>query len=104
MKKNIVILGSTGSIGKNTIKIIQKDKKNFNIKLLSTNRNVLEIIKQAKQFNVKNVIITDYKKFIVTKKKYKKTKRNFFNSFSILNSYLKKRTFLFYDFYKESTD
>ena len=69
MKKNIVILGSTGSIGKNTIKIIQKDKKNFNIKLLSTNRNVLEIMKQAKQFNVKNVIITDYKKFIETKKK-----------------------------------
>ena len=95
MKKNIVILGSTGSIGKNTIKIIQKDKKNFNIKLLSTNRNVLEIIKQAKQFNVKNVIITDYKKFIETKKKYKKTKINFYNSFSILNKLFKKKE-LFY--------
>ena len=29
MKKNIVILGSTGSIGKNTIKLIKNDKKKF---------------------------------------------------------------------------
>ena len=27
MKKKIIILGSTGSIGKNTINIIKKDKK-----------------------------------------------------------------------------
>ena len=69
MKKKIVILGSTGSIGKNTIKIIQKDKKKFDIRLLSTNRNISEIIKQAKEFNVKNVIINDNSKFIETKKK-----------------------------------
>ena len=48
MKKKIVILGSTGSIGKNLIKIIKKDKKNFDIKLLSTNRNVSEIIKNPR--------------------------------------------------------
>ncbi len=28
MKKKIAILGSTGSIGKSTIKILEKDKKN----------------------------------------------------------------------------
>ena len=55
MKKKIIILGSTGSIGKNTIKIIQKDKKNFDIKLLSTNKNITEVTKQAKEFNVKNI-------------------------------------------------
>ena len=32
MKKKIVILGSTGSIGKSTIKVIKKDKKEFDIK------------------------------------------------------------------------
>ena len=31
MKKKIAILGSTGSIGENTVKIIQKNKKNFDI-------------------------------------------------------------------------
>ena len=69
MKKKIVILGSTGSIGKNIIKIIKKDKKNFDIKLLSTNKNISEVIKQAKEFKVKNVIINDYSKFSETKKK-----------------------------------
>ena len=34
MKKKIAILGSTGSIGKNLIEIIKKDKKNFEIILI----------------------------------------------------------------------
>ena len=95
MKKKIVILGSTGSIGKNTIKIIKKDKKNFDIKLLSTNKNISEVIKQAKEFNVKNVIINDYSRFVETKKKYKNLNINFFNSFSIIDKLFKKKE-LFY--------
>ncbi len=91
MKKKIIILGSTGSIGKNTIKIIQKDKKNFDIKLLSTNKNISEIIKQAKKFKVKNVIINDNRKFIETKKKYKNLKINFHNSFEIIDKLFKKK-------------
>ena len=91
MKKKIVILGSTGSIGKKTIKIIKKDKKNFDIKLLSTNNNISEAIKQAKEFKVKDVIINDYKKFIEAKKKYKKLNINFHNSFKILDKLFKKK-------------
>ena len=91
MKKKIAILGSTGSIGKNTINIIKKDKKNFDIKLLSTNRNISEIIKQAKEFKVKNIIINDYIKFVETKKKYRKLNINFYNSFSILDKLFKKK-------------
>ena len=60
-KKKIVILGSTGSIGKTTYKIISKDKKTFEIKLLTTNTNYKLIIDQAKRMNVKNIIITDKK-------------------------------------------
>ena len=56
MKKKIVILGSTGSIGKNTINIIRDDIKKFDIKLLSTNKNVKELINQAKEFKVKKNI------------------------------------------------
>tara|TARA_B100001057_G_scaffold455497_1_gene502100 strand:- start:3044 stop:4198 length:1155 start_codon:yes stop_codon:yes gene_type:complete len=95
MKKKIVILGSTGSIGKNTINIIKKDKKNFNIKLLSANKNISELVKQAKEFKVKNIIINDYDKFILAKKKYRKSKINFYNSFSIINKLFKKKE-LFY--------
>ena len=91
MKKKIIILGSTGSIGKNTISIIKKDKKNFDIKLLSTNTNILELIKQAKEFKVKNLIISDFEKFLEAKKKYKKLDFKFYNSFSVLDSLFKKK-------------
>ena len=91
MRKKVIILGSTGSIGKNTIEIIKKDKKNFDIKLLSTNKNITEVIKQAKEFSVKHIIISDYKKFVEAKKKYKKLNINFYSSFSILDKILNKQ-------------
>ena len=50
MKKKIAILGSTGSIGKSTLDIIRKDKKNFDIILLSANNNYKKLISQAKEF------------------------------------------------------
>ena len=50
MIKKIAIFGSTGSVGKNTIDIIRKDKNKFKIVLLSTNANLKNIIKQAKEF------------------------------------------------------
>ena len=85
MKKNIVILGSTGSIGKITLNIIRKDKKNFKIKLLSTNTNLSLVIKQAKEFNVKNIIITNLSKYNYAIKNYYKLKINFYYSFDILD-------------------
>ena len=54
MKKKIVILGSTGSIGSSLLRIIKKDKKNFKIELLTANSDYKKLIKQAKFFNVKN--------------------------------------------------
>ena len=48
MKKKIAIFGSTGSIGKQTLEIIKNNKKNFEIILLSTNKNLKEISKQSK--------------------------------------------------------
>ena len=38
MKQSIAILGSTGSIGKNLLEIISKNKKNFEIKLLTAKK------------------------------------------------------------------
>ncbi len=81
-KTKIAILGSTGSIGKTTFNIIKKDKKNYEICLLSTNRNINEIIKQANIFNVKNLIVTDNSKFEIIKIKLKNKKINIFNNFN----------------------
>ena len=59
MKKKIAILGSTGSIGKFTLDIIRKDKKNFDVVLLSANNNYKKLVQQAKEFKAKNVLINN---------------------------------------------
>ncbi len=91
MKKKIAILGSTGSIGKSTLDLIKKDKTNFEVVLLTSHKNVKELDKQAKIFNVKNLIITDYKSFISLKRKYKKKKIRIFNNYKSLDSILNKK-------------
>ena len=91
MKTNIAILGSTGSIGKTTINIIKKNKKNYNICLLSTNKNTKEILKQANFFNVKNIIITDKENFNKFKNDQNNKKLNIYNNFDELNKIFKKK-------------
>ena len=77
--KKIAILGSTGSIGKQTLDIIRKNKKNFKICLLTTNKNHTLLSKQIKEFNVKNVIVTNRNSFLILKNKFKKI--NILNDF-----------------------
>ena len=85
MKKKIAILGSTGSIGKSLLDIIKQDKKNFQILLLTGNKNYKLLLKQAKFFNVKNIIITDQKNYLKVKKILKTKKINIYNNFEKLN-------------------
>jgi 1-deoxy-D-xylulose-5-phosphate reductoisomerase len=86
--KKIVIFGSTGSIGSSLLKIIKNDKKNFNIELLTANKNYKKLIKQAKFFNVKNIILTDYNSFLIATKLLKNTKVKVFKNFDSLNKIL----------------
>ena len=74
MKLKIAILGSTGSIGRSTLEVIKKDKKNFNVILLTANNNYKKLIQQAKEFNAKNVLIKNNKFYLKVKKSLKKTK------------------------------
>ena len=90
MKKKIAILGSTGSIGKILIDLIKKDKKNFDIVLLTANKNYKEIFNQAKILNVKNLIITNEKSFKKLKKK-KINKINIFNNYNSFENIFKKK-------------
>ena len=87
MKKKIAILGSTGSIGKSLIDIICKDKKNFEVVLLTANKNYKELYKQSKLLKVKNLIITDLKGYNFLKNKNKKIK--IYNNYKSLNKILK---------------
>ena len=89
MKKKIAILGSTGSIGKSCIDILRKDKNNFEVLLLTANKNYKELYKQSKLLNVKNLIITDKKGYNFLKKKNKKI--NIYNDYKCLDKILKKK-------------
>ena len=91
MKKKIVILGSTGSIGKTLIKIIKRDKKNIDILLLTANRNIKQIMIQIKEFNVKNIIITNHKEYLNIKKILKNQNINIYNDFNSLDKILNKK-------------
>ena len=90
MKKKIAILGSTGSIGKTLLEIIKENKKNFDVVLLTADKNYKEILKQAKYFKVKNLIITNEKSFRELNKK-KLGKINIFNNYNSFNNIFKKK-------------
>ena len=81
MKIKIAILGSTGSIGKTLLDIIRKDPKNFEIILLTANKNYKLLLKQAKEFKVKNLIITNKKKFDLINNNSIKLNLNIYNNF-----------------------
>ena len=88
MNKKIIILGSTGSIGKTLLKILKNEKKNIKIELLTANKNYKELLKQVRLFNVKNLIVTDAKAYTKIKKKLNKKKIKIFNSFDSLKKIL----------------
>ena len=81
MKKKIAILGSTGSIGKTSLKIISRNKTKFKIELLSAKKNYKLLLTQAYKFKVKNLIITDKKYYKIAKSKKNKSIR-IFNNFN----------------------
>ena len=72
MKKIISILGSTGSIGQSTFKIIDKQKNNFDINILSANKNFNLICKQIIKYKPNYFIINDEKIYKKTLNKFKK--------------------------------
>ena len=91
MKKKIAILGSTGSIGKTLINIIKQDKKNFEIILLSADGNYKELLKQAKLFKVKNLIVTNKHSYNKIKKNNYSKKINIYNNFNNFKNIFKKK-------------
>ena len=91
MKKKIAILGSTGSIGSTTFEIINKNKKDFKVILLSTNNNIHKIYKQALLLNVKNLIIKNKLKYFKFRKKFERKKMKVFFHDEDLNGIFKKK-------------
>jgi 1-deoxy-D-xylulose-5-phosphate reductoisomerase len=62
-KKNIVVFGSTGSIGKMTLEVIENYPEQFSALALSTNSNIELLFEQIQKFKPKYVSISNIKKF-----------------------------------------
>lgn len=85
MKKNISILGSTGSVGLSTLKIIDKKKNFFRVILLAANNNYRLICNQIRRYKPEYFIINNFKVYLKVKKKFKNKKVKIFNSFKEIN-------------------
>ena len=63
MKKKVLILGSTGSIGCNTLKLLAEHKDKYKVVTLTANNNVKKLAKQAIEFQAENVVICNKDKY-----------------------------------------
>ena len=90
MKKNISILGSTGSVGLNVLKIVHIKKFFFNINVLAANKNYKLICDQIIKFKPKVFIIDNYKIYLKVKKKFKKKNVKIINKLEDQKNYFKK--------------
>ncbi len=68
MKKRIIILGSTGSIGKSCLDVIRNNRKRFEVVGLASHKNVVELEKQIREFKPKKVSVASDKAFTSIKK------------------------------------
>ena len=57
--RGIAILGSTGSVGKNTLDVIARNPEHFHVVALSANRSVDELFEQINQFTPNYVVMVD---------------------------------------------
>ena len=89
MKKKISIFGSTGSIGKTTLSLL-KDKKNYQLYILTANRSSKKIINLIKIFKPKIFIVFDFKTYLKIKKKFHNKNITILNSKNYLNFNYKK--------------
>ena len=57
--KQIVIFGSTGSVGTKALQICERNPESFKVIGLSTNTNIKKLLEQINQFRPRYVAITD---------------------------------------------
>ena len=84
MKKKISILGSTGSIGLTTLKIVEKKNNYLNINFLTANKNYKLICKQIIKYKPKYFIIKNSFVYERVKKRFKKNKVKILNDYKLL--------------------
>ena len=69
--KRLTILGSTGSIGKNALKVIDAKPERFEVCYLTAGKNGRLLVEQAKKYNPKSVAIADNSQYFFVKNELK---------------------------------
>lgn len=57
--ETVSVLGSTGSIGKNTLDVIKRNRDRFQVHALSAHQNVNDLAQQCAQFNARLAVVAD---------------------------------------------
>jgi 1-deoxy-D-xylulose-5-phosphate reductoisomerase len=61
MQRGLAILGSTGSIGLSTLRVVALHPERFRVAVLAANSNWQAIVEQARQYNAETVVLVDPK-------------------------------------------
>ncbi|MCQ2187751.1 MAG: 1-deoxy-D-xylulose-5-phosphate reductoisomerase [Bacteroidales bacterium] len=72
-KRKIAILGSTGSIGTQTLDVIRQHRDLFEVELVSARSSTALLVEQAKEFDANNVVICDESRYDTVKDALKET-------------------------------
>ena len=86
-KKGIAILGSTGSIGTQTLDVIESYPEKFEVSVLTANSNADLLIEQALKFKPNAVVIVDETKY---------TEYNFGKNFGLLFFFVLRKPHAFF--------
>ncbi len=63
MKKRIAILGSTGSIGTQSLEVVDQNPELFQVEVLTANNNVDLLIQQVRKYQPNAIVIANEKKY-----------------------------------------
>lgn len=72
-QKRVAIIGSTGSIGRQTLEVIEHHKNKFSVEVLTANKQADLLIEQALKFDPNAVVIADKSQYIKVKEALSKT-------------------------------
>ena len=86
MKKYVSILGSTGSVGLNTLSIIDKKKNYFKPFIFSANKNYKLISKQIKKYKPVYFLVNDNKTYLKVLNNFKISKVKIINTYDEIKS------------------
>jgi 1-deoxy-D-xylulose-5-phosphate reductoisomerase len=61
--RTVTILGSTGSVGCNTVELVEREPERFAVEALVANRNVVKLAEQAKRLRPRLVVVAQEKAY-----------------------------------------